>query len=138
MGREHTIPSESQVRELADLAWDYQKHAYVFTGTKVGAAVLADDGNTFGGCNIEHRFRSHDVHAEVSAIATMVSAGARKLMAIVIVARRQGFTPCGACMDWILQFGGSECTVGCQSEPGGRITMHRAGDLMPHYPGMAL
>jgi len=138
MGEEHTNSSESRLRELADLAWSYRKHAYTLTGTAVGAAVLADDGNAFGGCNIEHRFRSHDLHAEVCAIASMVSAGATRLAAIVIVARRESFTPCGACMDWILQFGGPECMVGCQSEPGGEVRMFRAGELMPHYPGLAL
>jgi cytidine deaminase len=80
--------------------------------TKVGCAVLPDDGRIFAVCNVEHRFPSHDVHAEVNAITTMVAGGAGRdhqrqrgrILAVVVVAERDQFTPCGACMDWILQF----------------------------------
>ena len=53
---------------------------------------------------------------------------------IIIAAERDRFTPCGACMDWIFQFGGPECLVGYQSEKRGKITYHKAKELMPYYP----
>jgi cytidine deaminase len=88
----------------------------------------------FIGCNVEHRFRSHDVHAEVNAITSMITSGRTGLVAVVIAAERERFTPCGSCMDWIYQFGGPTCRVGYQSNPGGEITVLSAEELMPYYP----
>lgn len=119
---------------LAQAAWAVREAAFVFGPTKVGCAALASTGAISVGCNVEHRFRSHDVHAEVNAISSMVAAGQRELVAILVVAMRDRFTPCGACMDWILQFGGADCQVGYQREPGGHVTVHLASELMPFYP----
>ena len=119
---------------LADAAWASREAAFVYGPTKVGCAALASDGSISHGCNVEHRFRSHDVHAEVNAISSMVAAGQRELVAILIVAVRDRFTPCGACLDWIFQFGGPNCQVGYQRERGGHITIHFAWELMPFYP----
>jgi cytidine deaminase len=88
----------------------------------------------FYGCNVEHQFRSHDVHAEVNAITTMVAAGQKQISAILIVAERTRFTPCGACMDWVFQFGYGTCLVGFQQQQGGTVEVYRADELMPHYP----
>jgi len=125
--------ADERLRRLAELAWDARERAFVFGPTKVGCAVLADNGQMFFGCNVEHKFRSHDVHAEVNAITSMVAAGSRKLTMIVIVAEREQFTPCGACMDWILQFC-EDCVVAFQSTKGGLFFQLRARELMPHYP----
>ena len=38
--------------------------------------------------------------------------------AIVIVADRTKFTPCGGCLDWIFEFGGPACKVGYQTKKG--------------------
>src|SRR5580692_2283818 len=99
------------LRVLADRAWEVRECAFVYGETKVGCAVLADDGRIFVGCNVEHRFRSHDVHAEVNAISSMVAGGSARVRAIVVAAKREFFVPCGACMDWIMQFGVGECIV---------------------------
>lgn len=118
---------------MTNAAWDYRKNARILGKTKVGAAVFSD-GKITGGCNIEHKFRSHDIHAEISAISGMISAGSKKLDAIVIVAERTKFTPCGGCLDWIFEFGGSKCLVGYQTKKDGKITIFKAEELMPHYP----
>ena len=121
-------------RQLAEAAWAVRQHARVIGRTKVGCALLADDGRMFLGCNVEHRFRCHDVHAEVNAITNMISAGAQKFSALVIAADRERFTPCGGCMDWIMEFGGPDAAIGFQAKPGGDIVQYTAHDLMPHYP----
>ncbi|MEM3191641.1 MAG: cytidine deaminase [Candidatus Parvarchaeota archaeon] len=102
--------------------------------TKVGAAVLSSSMRIFSGCNIEHRYRSHDIHAETNAIGNMVAAGEKELLAILIVAVKESFLPCGACMDWIFEMGGPGCLVGFQNREGGTIKTFRAHQLMPHYP----
>lgn len=119
--------------ELSKIAWKYRENARVLGKTKVGTAVLSD-GEIFGGCNIEHQFRSHDIHSEISAISSMVSSGKKKLDVILVVSERDKFTPCGGCLDWIFEFGGAECLVGYQTKKEGDITVFQAQELMPHYP----
>ena len=127
------IDSDDLAR-LASAAWRVRKNAYLIGKTAVGCAALGANGEIYSGCNVEHVFRSHDVHAEVNAISTMVAAGCKNLRAVVIAADRQRFTPCGACMDWIMQFGKGECVVSFQGRPDGPIESYTAHDLMPHYP----
>jgi cytidine deaminase len=117
---------------LATLAWEARGNAHLYGTTAVGAAALSESGNIFVGCNAEHRFRSHDLHAEVNAIGSLISAGHQKLIAILIVAERDMFTPCGACLDWIFEIGGPECLVAFHNRS--NIFVRRAVELMPFYP----
>ncbi|SRR6266404_2332362 len=127
--------ASQKIEKLGLAAWQTRENAYVIGPTKVGCAVLGADGNVYVGCNVEHRFRSHDVHAEVNAITNMVSAGCRFLTAVFIAAERDRFTPCGACMDWIMQFAvGGDCVVLAQNSPSGQIQEYTAKQLMPFYP----
>ena len=121
--------------ELASLAWEVRTRARILGKTAVGCAVRAADGSTHAGCNVEHRFRSHDVHAEVNAISTMVTTGAQDLRILVVAAERDRFSPCGACLDWIFEFGGTSCLVAWQSSPIAPLVVLRAEHLMPFYPG---
>jgi cytidine deaminase len=108
--------------------------ARVHGTTRVGAAVLSAEGEVFPGCNVEHRFRSHDVHAGVNALTSMVSVGHSRAVAVLIVSDRDRFTPCGGCLDWIFELGGPDCLVGFQSARGVAPKVLRAHELMPHYP----
>lgn len=116
------------------MAWKARDWAYVHGRTTVGAAVLSSEGTIFAGCNVEHRFRSHDVHAEVNALTTMVAAGHRNAEAVVITSERDRFTPCGACLDWIFELGGPDCLVAFQGARHAAIEAMRADQLMPYYP----
>jgi cytidine deaminase len=128
-------PEQIPWNTLAEAAWKCRNQAYIIGKTKVGAALITDTEGIFVGCNVEHKYRCHDVHAEVNAITNMVSFGHTKVIAIIVVAEHSNFTPCGGCMDWILQFGGESCLVAIQSQPGGEIHIFQASELMPHYPG---
>ena len=119
---------------LSEAAWACREGARVLGPTKVGAAVITPSGVVVAGCNVEHVFRSHDIHAEVNAIGSMVASGEMSITAILIVAERELFTPCGACMDWIFEFGGGDCLVGFQSSRGIDCKVYAARELMPHYP----
>ena len=138
MASKETEPSrvsEGQLHVLAEAAWAARENAYVIGPTKVGCAVLAEDEAIFTGCNVEHRFRCHDIHAEVNAITSMVAGGRGSIIALVIAAERNRFTPCGSCMDWIMQFAADgDCLIVAQSEPNGPFYRYTARELMPHYP----
>lgn len=120
--------------KMAEAAWVVRDAAHVLGPTKVGAVAISVTGEIFVGCNVEHRFRSHDVHAEVNAITNMVASGEKALKAILIASERSRFTPCGACLDWIFEFGGGDCQVGYQAGLGGDVVTLTAHDLMPYYP----
>lgn len=126
--------TEIQWEKLAKAAWKVRENSYLFGKTKVGVSLQTTNGNIIGGCNIEQIFRSHDIHAEVNAISTMIAMGETQFYALLVVAQRDRFTPCGSCMDWIMQFGGVDAIVGFQKEPGGEIEKYTAHELMPHYP----
>lgn len=119
---------------LSEAAWKVRENARLIGNTKVGAAALADSGAIFAGCNIEHKFRCHDVHAEVNALSSMIGAGCKRMVAILVAAERGRFTPCGGCMDWIMELGGPDCLVGFQTARDATIRRFRAHELMPHYP----
>ena len=126
---------EIDLTRLATLAWEVRDRAYVIGPTKVGCAILGTDNTFYTGCNVEHRFRSHDVHAEVNAITSMVSSGCRSFTVMFIAAERDRFTPCGACMDWIMQFAAEDSIeILAQSKRDGQLQRFKARELMPYYP----
>jgi cytidine deaminase len=111
---------EALLNQLAAEAWRVRQAARSIGGTKVGCAALSEAERIFVGCNVEHRFRSHDIHAEVNAIGSLVAAGEGRLQAIFIAAERNKFTPCGGCLDWIFELGGEDCLVYSQTSEEGR------------------
>jgi cytidine deaminase len=119
---------------LGEAAWRVRENARVHGPTRVGAAVLTAGGEIYVGCNVEHRFRSHDVHAEVNALTAMVAGGGDLAQMVLIAAERDHFTPCGSCLDWIFELGGASCLVGFQAALGGDVNVRRADELMPYYP----
>ncbi len=71
----------------------------------VGAALVAEDGRIFTGCNVENISYGLTMCAERVAIGKAVSEGARKFSAIVIVAdTKQPVSPCGACRQVLAEF----------------------------------
>jgi cytidine deaminase len=125
---------EQQLQALEQNAWTARNNARIHGRTKVGCAVLDEHDQVFVGCNVEHLFRSHDIHAEVNAISSLVAAGSKKVVAVYIAAERSRFTPCGSCLDWIFELGGSQCLVYSQSHRGEKARNYQAQDLMPYYP----
>lgn len=121
-------------RRLSEVAWAAREHSRVHGKTRVGAAVRSGQGGFFGGSNVEHVFRSHDVHAEVNALTTMVSAGHTDANAVLVASERERFTPCGSCLDWIFELGGPNCWVAFEPTRGVRLRIYRAVELMPYYP----
>lgn len=128
------IDDKAYWRVLSELAWKARERSYLIGETAVGAALITPDGTTYTGCNVEHRYRVHDVHAEVNCITSMVSGGHRSFLAILVAAKRKRFTPCGSCLDWIIQFGGLDCLIGYEQAPAAKTKIHTAREMMPLYP----
>ena len=88
------------MKELIERAMEMARKAYApYSRFQVGAAVLAESGEIYGGANVENASYGATVCAERSAIFAAVNAGERKLKAIAVTA-----TPCGRCRQVMREF----------------------------------
>ena len=71
-----------------------QKNAYApYSKYHVGAALLTTSGETFLGANVENAVYPLTICAERAAISSAVSAGARDIAAIAVVAATREIVP---------------------------------------------
>ena len=95
-------------QELIDQAIAVRDNAYcVYSGFRVGAAVLDDEGRVHVGCNVENASYPQGSCAETGAIAAMVAAGSRRIVAIAVAGGSEKLTsctPCGGCRQRIREF----------------------------------
>jgi cytidine deaminase len=91
--------------ELIQAAEEARLRAYApYSGVAVGAALLAENGQIYLGCNIENAAYSPSVCAERVALFRAVADGERSFSAIAVVGAEVGraadrsFPPCGVCL----------------------------------------
>ena len=91
---------------LAEQAWAARKQAYApYSKFAVGAALLAESGEVYAGCNVENISFGLTICAERSAVAAAIQAGSRKFSGIAIVADTDdAVVPCGACRQFLAEF----------------------------------
>lgn len=121
------------MKEMIALARQMMTRAYApYSKHRVGACVRTGDGRLFAGCNVENASLGLTVCAERSAVSAMISAGARSIEEVVIVASTGRVTPpCGGCRQVLAEFG----------KPTTRVTMIANGKrlsrtlsaLLPHW-----
>ena len=98
---------------------------------QVGAAILAENGQIYSGCNVENSAYPEGSCAETGAIAAMVRDGARQIREIVVIGRGDGLcTPCGGCRQRIREFAAPEVKVHVCGPQGLRRTFTRE-ELLP-------
>ena len=109
-----------------------REKAYVpYSKFKVGAALLAEDGTVYHGCNIENSSYGLANCAERTAIFKAVSEGVKKFKAIAVVADTKGpCSPCGACRQVISEFCAPEMPV-YLTNLHGETLQTTVGDLLP-------
>jgi cytidine deaminase len=91
-------------QELIRLAQTVRENAYVpYSHYQVGAALLTKSGQVFTGCNVENAVYPLCTCAERAAVVKAVSEGEREFAAIV-VATRNGGSPCGSCRQVLREF----------------------------------
>lgn len=92
--------------KLLELALDARKNAYVpYSGYAVGAALLAEDGRVFTGCNVENAAYGNTLCAERTALVKAISEGCRKFTRLAVVGNSTDYCwPCGACRQMLYEF----------------------------------
>ncbi len=110
------------------------RHAHCpYSRFRVGAAVLTDDNRVFTGCNVENSSYGLTVCAERNAVGAAVSAGAKRISAVAIVAgARDPAMPCGACRQVLAEFATRDAMV--YSAPHGRPGARMARSLRELLP----
>ena len=101
---------ETQIQELIEKAIGMMDHSYSpYSHFHVGAALLAKNGNVYGGCNIENAGYTPSNCAERTAFFKAVSEGERDFTAIALCGGLNGVVkdycaPCGVCRQVMREF----------------------------------
>jgi cytidine deaminase len=92
--------------KLAEAAENAARSAYaVYSGFKVGAALLASDEKIFAGCNVENSSYGLTVCAERVAVFKAVTEGKKDFKAITVYSDAvPPARPCGACLQVLSEF----------------------------------
>ena len=108
-----------------------QAHA-PYSRFAVGAAVLDEQGRIHAGCNVENAAYPQGWCAETSAIAVMVAAGGKRVLAAVVCGVADApVTPCGGCRQKLREFAADDCPVLAVDLAAVR-GQYTLGGLLPH------
>lgn len=107
-------------------------HAHApYSRFAVGAAVLDEQGRIHAGCNVENAAYPQGWCAETSAIAAMVAAGGKRVLAVAVCAvAAEPVTPCGGCRQKIREFAADDCPIFVADEQA-LVATFTLGQLLP-------
>ena len=100
----------SKIKELIGIAIQQLKFSYTpYSNFKVGAALLAENGSVYIGCNIENAAYTPCNCAERTAFFKAISEGVHNFQAICVVGGKNGelteyAAPCGVCRQVMMEF----------------------------------
>lgn len=120
--------------QLVAAAREAAEYAYApYSGFRVGAALLADDGRIFTGANVENAAYPSSNCAEATAVAHAASEGMRKIkeaaVACIDATSLDGAYPCGRCRQILNEF---EAEVVYVATASGDVRTHTLAELLPH------
>lgn len=112
---------------LRRAARDAADRAYApYSGFRVGAAGLTDDGRVVTGCNVENLSYGLSLCAECGLVSALHAGGGGRLVAVAVVSGSgAACTPCGRCRQLLSEHGGPECLVD------GDGTIRTVAELLP-------
>jgi cytidine deaminase len=122
----------SDTSELIAAAAKVRDNAYApYSRFKVGAAVRAEDGRIYVGANVENASYPEGLCAEAAALAAMIAAGARRVVAVAVVTDGAApAPPCGGCRQRLSEFGAADTPVHLASTKGAQRSV-LLGELLP-------
>ena len=124
-----------QIDSLVDAAIAVRGNAYApYSNFLVGAAVLMTDGETIiTGCNVENASYGLSICAERNALCQAVAQfGPESSIAAIAVAATPLATPCGACRQFIAEFGLDILLICVDSGDKQKRNQFTAQELLPH------
>ena len=121
-------------RSLVAAARAARDRAYApYSGFRVGAALLTEQGDVVTGANVENASYGLSICAERAAVVAAIAAGYRRFEAIAIAGTGPDpVTPCGACRQVLREFPrGVDLAVLCAGEEGEHLLTTTLGTLLP-------
>ena len=117
--------------KLLQAAMAARENAYApYSHFLVGAAVLAEDGKIYSGCNVENASYGLTCCAERNAIFAAIAAGNRQLQALCVVGdTAEPISPCGACRQVMAEF---KLPVIYLANMEGRVKRTTLAELLPY------
>jgi len=117
---------------LFQSALEVRENAHApFSHFMVGAALEAEDGRVFSGCNVENASYGLTICAERNAVFQAYAQGVHKFKRIVVIADTEAPTPpCGACRQILHELCGADLQVDLANLKGVQRT-YRVRDLLP-------
>lgn len=105
--------------ELRSEAAEAARRAYApYSGLRVGAAALLDDGEIITGCNVENASFGLTLCAECGLVSNLYDSGGGRMLAISVVAGDgDPLMPCGRCRQILIEIGGPELKVDSDDGP---------------------
>lgn len=98
---------------LKNAATIVRENAYApYSKFQVGAAIRAESGAIYAGCNVENVAYPEGTCAEAGAIAAMIAAGETQVIEVYVIAGSpMPVTPCGGCRQKLAEFGAADVPV---------------------------
>ena len=124
--RPRTVPDWAALREAAD---GVAARAYApYSGLRVGAAGLCDDGHIVTGCNVENASYGLTLCAECGLVSALFARGCNRLVAVSVSATDgRTLAPCGRCRQLLMEHGGPGLLI----DGGPEARPQHLGDLLP-------
>lgn len=118
--------------EMLQMARDAMDRAYVpYSHFRVGAAIRAQSGKLYAGCNVENAAYPAGSCAEQGAVSAMVLGGDDKIAEIVVMGDGENLvSPCGSCRQRIREFATPQTVVHICDRNGVRKSMLMS-ELLP-------
>ncbi len=134
---------DGQKSALIEAARQARDTAYAtYSNYRVGAAVLAEDGAIYPGCNVENAAYPQGTCAEAGAISAMALSGARTIKAVVVAGGKTDTqaddepwgvaSPCGGCRQRIAEFAQNAAVPVIIVTPNEVMLETTVGELLPH------
>jgi cytidine deaminase len=109
-----------------------RENAYApYSKFNVGAAVRDEQGRVHVGANVENAAYPQGWCAETSALAAMVAAGGRRVLAVAVCGVADSpVTPCGGCRQKLREFAADDCPIWL-ADLHTVVATHTLGELLP-------
>lgn len=119
-------PDWAALRQAADAV---AARAYApYSGLRVGAAGLCEDGGVVTGCNVENASFGLTLCAECGLVSALVASGRSRLVAVSVTAGDgRPLAPCGRCRQLLMEHGGP----GLLLDGGSTSPPQYLGELLP-------
>jgi cytidine deaminase len=123
--------TDPNARRLIEAALEVRQRAHApFSKFLVGCALETGDGRIVTGCNCESASYGLAMCAERAAIFKAISEGVTGCVRAAVVADTPTPTPpCGACRQWLWEFGGDMEVILANLD--GEKARHRMSELLP-------